>query len=81
MTYDGACGVQRPVSVWELCLERERLLREVGFSDAYAHVKHNENKAALCLLPALLRVRKTDACALLAWNCFYRTYVWATLCK
>jgi Ran GTPase-activating protein (RanGAP) involved in mRNA processing and transport len=48
--------------VWELCLERERLLREVGFSDAYAHVKHNENKAALCLLPALLRVRKTDAC-------------------
>ncbi len=44
--------------MWELCLERERLLREVGFSDAYAHVKHNENKAALCLLPALLRVRK-----------------------
>jgi hypothetical protein len=42
--------------VWELCVERERLLREVGFSDAYAHVKHNENRAALCLLPALLRV-------------------------
>lgn len=43
--------------MWDLCVERERRLRAFGFGDAYAHIKHQENMAALRLLPSLLRVR------------------------
>ena len=42
------------VSVLWFCQHRERLLRQHGFADPYAHIKQDENNSALRLLPDLL---------------------------
>ncbi len=42
------------LDILQICLERERVLREVGIDDAYRLAKARENEAALGVLPGLL---------------------------
>ncbi len=42
------------LDILAICVERERVLREFGFDDAYRLAKEKENHAAMALLPGVL---------------------------